>query len=155
MQEFSKYAKQEYFKLYASTAKAVKAVSSRFRVGGPATAGCAWVPETIDFCVKNNVPIDFISTHHYCVDSGYLDETGTSGTVFSQDSNAMSGALHNVRRQIAESADPNLELHFTEWSCFVYPERSDSRQLSQCCIYFKQPEAFRQCAAVYVILDFH
>jgi xylan 1,4-beta-xylosidase len=120
-EEFSKYAKQEYFKLYASTAKAIKAVSSRFRVGGPATAGCAWVPETIDFCVKNNVPIDFISTHHYCVNSGFLDETGTSGTIFSQDPNAMSGRVHDVRRQIAESNDPNLELHFTEWSASYTP----------------------------------
>jgi xylan 1,4-beta-xylosidase len=120
-EEFSKYAKQEYFKLYASTAKAIKAVSSRFRVGGPATAGCAWVPETIDLCVKNNVPIDFISTHHYCVNSGFLDETGTSGTIFSQDPNAMSGRVHDVRRQIAESNDPNLELHFTEWSASYTP----------------------------------
>ena len=120
-EEFSKYAKQEYFKLYASTAKAIKAVSSRFRVGGPATAGCAWVPETIDFCLKNNVPIDFISTHHYCVTSGFLDETGTSGTIFSQDPNAMSGRVHDVRRQIAESNDPNLELHFTEWSASYTP----------------------------------
>jgi xylan 1,4-beta-xylosidase len=119
--EFSEYAQQEYFKLYAATAKAVKAVSSRFRVGGPATAGCAWVPETIDFCIKNKVPIDFISTHHYCVNSGFLDENGTAGTVFSQDPNAMSGRVHNVRRQIAESNDPNLELHFTEWSASYTP----------------------------------
>ena len=123
-EEFSKYAKLEYFKLYASTAKAVKAVSSRFRVGGPATAGCAWVPETIDFCVKNNVPIDFISTHHYCVTSGFLDETGTSGTVFSQDPNAMSGRVLDVRRQIAASALPSLELHFTEWSSSYTPSDS-------------------------------
>jgi xylan 1,4-beta-xylosidase len=119
--EFSKYARDEYFKLYASTAKAVKSVSSRFRVGGPATAGCAWVPETIDFCVKNKAPIDFISTHHYCVDSGFLDETGTHGTVFSQDPNAMSGRVLDVRRQIAKSARPDLELHFTEWSASYTP----------------------------------
>ncbi len=120
-EEFYKYAQQEYSKLYASTAKAVKAVSPRFRVGGPATAGCAWVPETIDFCVKNNVPIDFISTHNYCVTSGFLDETGTSGTFFSQDPNAMSGRVLEVRRQIAASARPDLELHFTEWSASYTP----------------------------------
>ena len=120
-EEFAKYAKLEYFKLYATTAKAVKAVSSRFRVGGPATAGCAWVPETIDFCLKNKAPIDFISTHHYCVNSGFLDETGTAGTIFSQDPNAMSGRVYEVRRQIAESNDPNLELHFTEWSSSYTP----------------------------------
>ena len=51
-EEFSKYAQQEYFKLYASTAKAVKAVSSRFRVGGPATAGCALGAGNYQFLCK-------------------------------------------------------------------------------------------------------
>ena len=142
--EFSEYAQLEYFKLYDSTAKAIKAVSSRFRVGGPATAGCAWVPETINFCVKNKVPIDFISTHHYCVNSGFLDETGTAGTILSQDPNAMSGRVHErspadcrIRR-----SQPRIAFHRVER--LLYPHRSNSRQLSQRRIYFKQPSAFRQ-----------
>jgi xylan 1,4-beta-xylosidase len=116
--EFAVYARQEYFKLYASTAKAV---SGRLCVGGPATAGCEWVPETIDFCVKNKVPLDFISTHHYAGDEGFLDETGSKGAVLSKDPNAMSGRVLNVRRQIAASARPDLELHFTEWSASYTP----------------------------------
>ena len=56
-----------------------------YKIGGPATAGAAWVPETIEFCTKNNVPIDFISTHTYGVKQGYLDEFGTSGTILSKD----------------------------------------------------------------------
>jgi xylan 1,4-beta-xylosidase len=119
--EFAEYARNEYFKLYAVTARAVKSVSSRFRVGGPATAGFAWVPETIDYCVRNDVPIDFISVHDYAVMSGYLDETGSAGTVFSPDRDSISRNVHLVRSQIAASARPHLELHFTEWSSSYTP----------------------------------
>lgn len=49
-------------------------------MGGPATTGCGWVPEFLGFCQKNQVPVDFVSTHTYGVESGFLDETGTAGT---------------------------------------------------------------------------
>ena len=71
---------QQYFDLYAATARAIKSVSPDYKVGGPATAGCGWVPEFIHFCDTNHAPVDFISTHTYGVESGYLDVTGTPGT---------------------------------------------------------------------------
>ena len=72
---------EEYFKLYKYSVNAIKSVNSAYRVGGPGTAGAAWEPEMIDFCTKNNLPLDFISTHSYGVKQGYLDEYGNSGTV--------------------------------------------------------------------------
>ena len=54
---------EEYFKLYKYSAEAIKSVNKEYRVGGPATAGAAWEPEMIDFCMKNSVSLDFISTH--------------------------------------------------------------------------------------------
>src|SRR6185295_7927983 len=36
----------EYFKLLTVSSRAIKNVSKDYRVGGPATAGNAWVPET-------------------------------------------------------------------------------------------------------------
>ncbi len=36
---------QSYFELYAHTARDLKSVSPRLRVGGPATAAASWVPE--------------------------------------------------------------------------------------------------------------
>ena len=119
--EFDRFAREEYFRLYENTARAVKAVSARYRVGGPATAGTAWIPETIDFCVKSGAPLDFISTHHYAVMSGYLDETGNAGTVLSPDPLAMTREIRRSREQIAASARPALELHFTEWSTSYTP----------------------------------
>ena len=65
----------KYFELYDSAARAVKRVNSEYRVGGPATAGLAWVSETIEHCRKNSVPLDFVSTHYYCVE-GAFDSDG-------------------------------------------------------------------------------
>ena len=112
---------EEYFKLYRYAVKAIKSVNKEYRVGGPATAGAAWVPEMIDFCNKNSLPLDFISTHTYGVKQGYLDEFGNSGTVLSQDPMAVSGDMLNSRKQISASAMPGLELHYTEWSASYTP----------------------------------
>jgi xylan 1,4-beta-xylosidase len=111
----------EYFKLYKYTVNAIKSVNPAYRAGGPGTAGAAWEPELIKFCTKNNLPIDFISTHSYGVKQGYLDEYGNSGTVLSKDPMSVSGDVLQSRREIASSSKPNLELHYTEWSASYTP----------------------------------
>lgn len=112
---------QQYFDFYAATARAIKSVSPNYKVGGPATAGCGWVPEFIHFCDTNHAPLDFISTHTYGVESGYLDATGTHGTVLSREPDSIWGDVKRVRREIAESAMPWLQLYFTEWSSSYTP----------------------------------
>lgn len=111
----------DYFKLYRYAAKAIKSVNKDYRVGGPATAGAAWVPDMINFCSKNKVPLDFISTHSYGVKQGFLDEYGNSGTVLNKDPMSVSGDVLNSRKQIESSNMPNLELHYTEWSSSYTP----------------------------------
>jgi xylan 1,4-beta-xylosidase len=112
---------QQYFDLYAASAGAIKSVSPDYKVGGPGTAGCGWVPEFIRFCQTNGAPVDFVSTHTYGVESGYLDETATHGTALSRNPNSIWGEVKMVRQQIAKSAFPKLELHFTEWSSSYTP----------------------------------
>lgn len=111
----------DYFHLYDVTARAIKSVSPTYRVGGPATAGCGWIPEFIQFCATNPAPVDFVSTHTYAVDRGFLDETGHAGTVLSPDPRAIYGDMINTRKKISDSPIPNLELHFTEWSASYTP----------------------------------
>ncbi len=65
--------------------------------------------------------MDFVSTHTYGVESGYLDETATHGTALSRNPDSIFGEVKMVRRQIAASAFPNAELHFTEWSSSYTP----------------------------------
>lgn len=112
---------EEYFKLYKYSVKAIKDVNKEYRVGGPATAGAAWVPEMIDFCYKNGLPLDFVSTHTYGVKQGYLDEFGNSGTVLNKDPMSVSGDILRSRKQISNSAMPGLQLHYTEWSSSYTP----------------------------------
>ncbi len=111
----------EYFKLYDYSTRAIKSVNPDYKVGGPGTAGAAWESEMIDFCEKNKVPIDFVSTHSYGVGQGFLDEFGQSGTVLSKDNEAVSGDVLQSRKEIAASTKPNLELHYTEWSSSYTP----------------------------------
>ncbi|WP_089779170.1 GH39 family glycosyl hydrolase [Chitinophaga sp. YR573] len=112
---------EDYFKLYNYSAKAIKSVNSSYRVGGPGTAGAAWEPEMIAYCDKNNVPVDFISTHAYGVKQGYLDEFGNSGTVLDKNPMSVSGDVLQSRKEIASSSMPDLELHYTEWSASYTP----------------------------------
>jgi xylan 1,4-beta-xylosidase len=119
--DFFAGTQQNYFDLYATTARAVKSVSPTYRVGGPATAGCAWIPEFIKHAASRGVPVDFVTTHDYAVDVGHLDETGNAGTVLSRDPRAIWGNVHRVRQQIAASPLPSLELHLTEWSASYTP----------------------------------
>lgn len=111
----------EYFKLYEFTAKAIKSISSDYKVGGPATAGAAWVPETIQYCYQHQVPLDFISTHTYGVKEGFLDESGGRGTILDGSPTAIVGDVQNSREQIQHSSLPNLPLHYTEWSSSYTP----------------------------------
>lgn len=56
---------EEYFHLYEVTVKAIKDIDPLIRVGGPSTSKNRWIKEFMEFCEKNHVPCDFISTHHY------------------------------------------------------------------------------------------
>lgn len=61
----------EYFKLYEVSAKAVKEVDSRFRVGGPAICGVddeRWLREFLTHCSKEKLPLDFVTRHAYATE---------------------------------------------------------------------------------------
>lgn len=78
---FFKGTQEEYFKLYETTARAIKAVCPGLRVGGPATSANAWIPEFRAFCEENNVSLDLITTHHYPSDDP-LSSAGMNGPGF-------------------------------------------------------------------------
>jgi len=112
--------KEEYFKLYESTAKAVKKVSADYKVGGPSTAGIGWINEFIDFCKENNVPVDFISTHTYGVGT-QLDEYGVEQLYLDKDPDAVIRDVKQVYSWVKASPFPECEIHFTEWSTSCSP----------------------------------
>lgn len=112
---------QDYFKLYQQTARTIKSVSSKYRVGGPASAGNAWVPAFLKYCTAGNAPIDFITAHEYSVRSGFVDTSGNTGTIINPNKNWVASVMRNTRDTINHSKRPDLELHYTEWSASYTP----------------------------------
>ena len=105
----------EYFKLYEHTAHAIKRVDAAYRVGGPATAGYGWIQETLDYCAKHDVPIDFIATHAYGATEGFLDETGKGHTMLAPSPESVVDGLPQILDMIHKSKWPNLPVQVTEW----------------------------------------
>jgi xylan 1,4-beta-xylosidase len=110
-----------YFELYDLTSNTIKAVDAQLPVGGPSTAGAAWVPEFLNHVAQSGAAVDFVSTHTYGVDGGFLDEMGKSDTKLSPSPNAILGDVRRVRQEISASKYPNLPLYFTEWSTSYTP----------------------------------
>ena len=104
---------KSYFELYDHTARDLKGVSPRLRVGGPATAAAAWVDDFLKHAAEDHVPVDFVSTHGYADDT-VEDLFGTNEDVPMDD--RVCRAVAKVRSQIAASAMPKLALLWTEWN---------------------------------------
>ena len=113
-----------YFELYDLTSKAIKSMDPALRVGGPSTAGAAWVPEFLAHVKHSGAAVDFVTTHTYGVDGGFLDENGHSDTKLSPSADAITGDVLRVRKQISTSPFPQLPLYFTEWSTSYTPRDS-------------------------------
>jgi len=106
-------SQDEYFELYKQSALAVKRVSNRIPVGGPSTAQLDWIPDLIHYCVRQGVPIDFVSTHVYPDDP--------QKHLFGQDrlypfEQVIPRGLQQVKHQVESSKMPNLPVWLTEWS---------------------------------------
>jgi xylan 1,4-beta-xylosidase len=100
-----------YFDLYDHTARDLKSVSPRLRVGGPATAAASWIVPFLQHVAANHVPIDFVSTH------GYADDTVEN--LFHNDKpvpmdDRVCGAVKKVQGQIEASPLPKLPLFWTD-----------------------------------------
>jgi xylan 1,4-beta-xylosidase len=107
---------EEYFLLYQSAALAIKKADSKLAVGGPSTAINAWIPETREFCAKNNLPLDFISTHHYPTDAGF----GIGLSMEDQMARAERGVCHTTLVKAVEEAGP-FPLYYSEWNSSPSP----------------------------------
>ena len=106
--------KQEtYFQLYDHTARTIKAVNPRLRVGGPSTAQAAWVDAMIRHAVTGNVPLDFVSTHVYGNDTA-ADVFKTNETI--PRDQMVCRAVKKVHDQIKASSRPDMALIWSEFN---------------------------------------
>jgi xylan 1,4-beta-xylosidase len=102
-----------YYQLYDTTARALKKVSPRLRVGGPATAQAAWVDRFIRHCVENQIPVDFVSTHVYANDLA-KDVFATTETI--PRTQMVCRAIQKVHDQVKASPRPELPLIWSEYN---------------------------------------
>lgn len=122
--------KEEYFKLYEYTARAVKEVCVDYQVGGPSVAGAyEWLPELADYCKRKNIPLDFVTAHTYCVDEfekGKKSDadrhvpTWKPGTPWGLSNLKLvpENAINNVEKTVELLNKHRLsgtDIHFTEW----------------------------------------
>ncbi len=57
--------REEYLRLYQTTARAVKSVDPGIRIAGPASAAAGWIDELLAFCAETGTPLDILTTHTY------------------------------------------------------------------------------------------
>jgi xylan 1,4-beta-xylosidase len=110
-----------YWQLYDHTARAIKKVNTRLRVGGPATAQAAWVDALIEHCAHNNIPVDFVSTHVYGNDRSQ-DVFGTNEDI--PRNKMVCRAVNKVHDQIRASPMPKLPLIWSEFNASYKNEPS-------------------------------
>ncbi len=106
-------AQQTYFELYDHTARALKGVNQRLRVGGPATAQAAWVGDLIAHASQNDVPLDFVSTHVYGNDVSQ-DVFGDKRPI--PPHQMVPAAVKKVHQQILASPRPAMPLIWSEYN---------------------------------------
>jgi xylan 1,4-beta-xylosidase len=106
----------DYFKLYGHTARAIKAVDASLRVGGPATAMTAWIDELLDYCERNRLPVDFVSTHIYPTDPLGFEGANTEEQLANSPRHLMRDRAKLVREHSRERP-----VYFTEWNISSNP----------------------------------
>src|SRR6266478_4399055 len=112
-----------YYELYDHTARAIKRVSTRLRIGGPSTAQAAWADRFLAHCKQKNVPVDFVSSHVYGNDKAE-DVFGTHEQIPRNE--MVCRAVKKVHEQIAASAYPQMPLIWTEYNA----DYSNQRQVT-------------------------
>ena len=101
---------EQYFQLYETAAKAIKARFPDLKVGGPALGGvgdfkgdafrpAGFLTNFLAFCAERRVPLDFFSWHHYTSQPWDLPRRARA-----------------VRRILDQAGFANAESHLNEWN---------------------------------------
>jgi hypothetical protein len=106
---------EDYFRLYAAAAKAIRKEFPALRVGGPAVGNVGrlerdgrgavalrpspFVEKFLAFCKRESLPMDFFSWHLYCDDPA-----------------AVAAYAKAVRRVLDARGFPKAESHLNEWN---------------------------------------
>ena len=140
-------SQEKYFELYKVTAETIKKIDPQLRVGGPATSNFnmddeavkkaqvsgkafdpltipwrpVWIEDFLNYCHRNKLPVDFVSTHPYPQDFA-IDEPGMpKGKGYRRNIDSTRDDLRTMRKIISASSYPKAEIHLTEWNSSPSP----------------------------------
>ncbi len=109
----------DYFELYRHTVREIKDIDPDLMVGGPSSAQNDWIPEFLEFCERENLPADYVSTHHYPTDA--FGQPGDD--TLTQLAKSERGVLRE--RAVRARKDSNgRPLYYTEWNSSSNPRDS-------------------------------
>ncbi|RED94619.1 GH39 family glycosyl hydrolase [Marinoscillum furvescens] len=74
-----------------------------------------WIEDFLEYCEKEKLPVDFVTTHPYPTDYPFNPRTG-KGKDFSRYVNSTKDDIEWLNKVISESAFPDAEIHLTEWN---------------------------------------
>jgi xylan 1,4-beta-xylosidase len=138
-----------YFELYDHTVRTLKEVNPKLRVGGPSSAAADWVTPFLDHVTKENIPIDFVSTH------GYADDTVENLFHTKEEiplQQRVCRAIGKVHGEIKASAKPNLPLMWTEWNVPSFGDEYKARDTTY--VGAALADDIRQCDGLVDILSY-
>ncbi len=101
---------EDYYRLYETVARRIKALHPRLKIGGPAAADCSgdagFLRGFLDYVKKHDVPIDFVSWNYYGTDPAEAFEQAVK-----------------VRRMVSETGfSKRVEIINDEWNCMTFDE---------------------------------
>jgi xylan 1,4-beta-xylosidase len=139
---------ETYFKLYDSTARTLKQVNTRLRVGGPSTAQAAWVDRFLKHVAENNVPFDFVSSHVYANDLSE-DVFGTHEKLSRNE--FVCRAVRKVHDQVQASEQKNLPIIWSEYNASYKnePEVTDAEYMAPWLA-----DTIRQCDGLVAMMSY-
>ena len=115
--------REDFLAMYGEAARGVKEIDSHLRIGGPSTAQAAWVGDFLDACLRRDMPVDFVGTHHYATDSCFEGteyenasrEVKMNAPRWAKGIDKVTEVIRGVREQI-DARIPGLPLIWSEWN---------------------------------------
>jgi len=122
---FWRGTQEEYFHLYRTSAWIIKSIDAGLRVGGPATSNFAkgeapWIRDFLEYCGREGLPVDFISSHPY-PNHWPLDPATSKRRVAFRGPDALEHDAAWLKAIVAASAFPAAAVHITEWNSSFLP----------------------------------
>lgn len=107
-------SKEDYFKLYMNSAKIIKEIDPKLRIGGPATATGKWIKEFTEFCDQHQIPFDFLSTHIYPSEASTLIKKDETQEILRKGD--INDILEKNKKFIEENKFKGTEIYITQYN---------------------------------------